>query len=123
MKHVVDLLLKLQTLQSGKLTKTVEKEISGLKETIPAPILAHYDRLTSRGKQGVAIVRNSVCSVCHMGATVGSISSLINGDDLQICGSCGRYLYLPPEEKARILHPPPDPKPVRRKPKKTREPE
>ena len=117
MKHVIELLFKLQTLQSQKPAKAVEKEIDSLKETIPAPILAHYDRLTSRGKQGVAIVRNNVCSTCHMQAPIGSISSLANGDDLQLCGSCGRYLYLPPEERARFLQPPPPPKPSRRKAK------
>ena len=115
MKHVTESLFKLQTLQSAKLTDAVGTEIEGLRETIPAPILAHYDRLTSRGKQGVAVVRNNVCASCHMQAPIGSISTLASGGDIQLCGSCGRYLYLPPEERARFLQPPPPPKPARRK--------
>ena len=102
MKHLIELIFKLQTLQSGTQTEVVEKESARLRKEVPEPILAHYDRLVARGKQGVACVRNSVCSSCHMGVPIGSISTLLNGDDIQLCGSCGRYLYLPEEEKKRF---------------------
>jgi predicted nucleic acid-binding Zn-ribbon protein len=117
MKNVIELVLKLQTLQSEKSSAAAEKEIAALRETIPAPILGHYDRLSNNGKKGVAIVRNRVCASCHMGVPIGSISTLIGGDDVQLCGSCGRYLYLPEEEKAIFKLPPPAPKPRARKPK------
>ena len=115
MKHIIELVLRLQTLQSEKSSAAVEKEMDSLREEIPAPILGHYDRLSSRGKKGVALVRNSVCASCHMGVPIGSISTLISGSDLQLCGSCGRYLYLPDEEKARFTQPAPAPKPAGRK--------
>ncbi len=121
MKHVINLIFNLQnleTLQAGKAAD--QKEAQGLRETIPEPILAHYDRLTSRGKKGVAVVRNRVCASCHMGVPVGAINTLINGDDLQLCGSCGRYLYMPPEEKASFLEPAAPPKSPKRKEKKAR---
>ena len=76
--------------------------IAELRAVIPDPILAHYDRLRSRGKKGVAVIRNNVCTGCHMGVAIGTIVTLKQGKDIQLCGSCGRYLYLPPEE-------PPDP--------------
>ncbi len=76
--------------------------ITELRAEIPDPILAHYDRLRNRGKKGVAVIRNNVCSGCHMGVAIGTIVTLKQGKDIQLCGSCGRYLYLPKEE-------PPDP--------------
>jgi predicted nucleic acid-binding Zn-ribbon protein len=115
MKHLIELVYKLQTLQTGTVADGVEQEVAALRTQIPAPILGHYDRLTARGKQGVAIVRNSVCASCHMKVPIGSISTLISGDDIQLCGTCGRYLYLPEEEKTKFVQAPAAPKPAGRK--------
>ena len=94
--------------------------LAALRAKVPAPILAHLDRLLGRGKKGVAILRNSVCAECHMQVPIGTRMTLMHGRDIQLCSNCGRYLCLPKEEP-----PPPVPpeasaaKPKRKKRKLT----
>ena len=98
MKELFQNLLKLQDLQFADARgSSAEAAISQLRRKIPLPILEHYDRLVVRGKKGVAIVRNQVCTGCHMRIPIGAINTLMHGDDIQMCETCGRYLYLPPE--------------------------
>jgi predicted nucleic acid-binding Zn-ribbon protein len=89
-------LLKLQALEFGETSeKNVEALAAELRAKLPLPIVGHYDRLRVRGKKGVAIVRNQVCTGCHMRVPIGQITELMRGEDIQLCESCGRYLYLP----------------------------
>src|SRR5688572_29324514 len=53
MKDVIGILTKLQQLEWTSGDSTASSE---LRQTIPAPILGHYDRLRARGKKGVAMV-------------------------------------------------------------------
>jgi hypothetical protein len=100
MKELFRNLLKLQELQfDGPGDATAEAAVSQLRRKIPLPILEHYDRLVVRGKKGVAIVRNQVCTGCHMRIPIGAINTLMHGEDIQMCETCGRYLYLPPESE------------------------
>jgi uncharacterized protein len=94
-------LLKLQTIEFGE-EKGSEKQISDLRRLIPEPILGHYDRLRARDKKGVAIVRNQVCAGCHMRLPIGVITVLMQDRDIQLCDSCGRYLYLEPQTAAPV---------------------
>ncbi|MCF7709087.1 MAG: hypothetical protein K9N52_09345, partial [Verrucomicrobia bacterium] len=68
MKNFAELLFDLQALEMGPNETKNENagKISSLREKIPAPVLAHYDRLANRGKKGIALVRNGVCGECHM---------------------------------------------------------
>ena len=88
-------LLKLQAIDfdegGAKITEAQKNEI---RNSIPQPILGHYDRLVARGKKGVAIVRNQVCTGCHMRLPIGTINTLMQHQDIQLCDTCGRYLYL-----------------------------
>jgi hypothetical protein len=96
MNNVLQNLLKLQALEFGEAaTKSVEAQAAELRGNIPQPILGHYDRLRVRGKKGIAIVRNQVCTGCHMRVPIGQITVLMRHEDVQLCESCGRYLYLP----------------------------
>lgn len=115
-RSVMENLLALQTLefQSGRRTKEREAEIEALRKTIPDPILGHFDRLLIRGKKGVAIVRHSTCTACHLKVPLGVLVTLGHGDDVQLCGNCGRYLYLPKDEP--IGSAPADAKPAAAKP-------
>lgn len=98
MKELFQNLLKLQDLEfADARDSSAEAAISQLRRKIPLPILEHYDRLTVRGKKGVAIVRNQVCTGCHMRIPIGAINTLMHGDNIQMCETCGRYLYLPPD--------------------------
>jgi hypothetical protein len=99
-------LLQIQSLQfDGKGGGAIEKQIAELRGKIPPPILAHYDRLTARGKKGVAIVQNQVCTGCHMRLPTGTIMTLMRQTDIQLCDTCGRYLYLPEQTAAAVETP------------------
>lgn len=94
MKELINNLLKLQTLQFDETVAKTDGRLAALRAKIPAPILAHFDRLGDRGKKGVAAVRNQVCSGCHVQVPRATVVTLMHGDDIRICESCGRYLYL-----------------------------
>lgn len=93
MNSTIQNLLKLQSIEFGDV-KGGEKQIAELRAIIPEPILGHYDRLRARDKKGVAMVRNQVCAGCHMRLPIGVITVLMQDRDIQLCDSCGRYLYL-----------------------------
>jgi predicted nucleic acid-binding Zn-ribbon protein len=116
MKALLQNLIQLQTLESsGVKDKNVEASLTELRAKIPSQILAHYDRLVARGKKGMAAVRGQVCSGCHMQVPLGVVMTLKRGDDIQICESCGRYLYLPPTVETEATKPAVSPKPERKK--------
>lgn len=95
MKTLIEILLKLQTLEFDETAGAGrEKRIAELRTKIPAQVLGHYDRLVARGKKGVAAVRNQVCTGCHMHVPRAVILTLMHDDDIQLCECCGRYLYL-----------------------------
>ncbi len=99
-------LLKLQALEFGEATeKSAAATVAELRAKLPPTIVGHYDRLRVRGKKGVAILRNQVCTGCHMRVPIGTVNELMRGEDIQLCESCGRYLYLPdPAETEFISH-------------------
>lgn len=104
MKEILQALIQLQAIEFSE-TENVgdDVRIFELRNKIPAQILGHYDRLVARGKKGIAVVRHQTCSDCHMQVPLGSILTLQHGDDIQMCGNCGRYLYL--NEKAETVAP------------------
>ena|ERR1035438_8093874 len=104
MNNVLQNLLKLQALEFGETgQKKVEAQVAELRGKIPPPILGHYDRLRARDKKGVAIVRNQSCTGCHMHVPIGLITVLMRNEDIQLCESCGRYLYLPDPAESEFL--------------------
>jgi predicted nucleic acid-binding Zn-ribbon protein len=118
MNNVIDQLYALQQLELQKRGKTpdTQEKIQALRATVPETVLAHYNRLMDRGKKGVAIVRNSVCAECHVRVAIGVVATLMRRADIQLCGSCGRYLYIPAETvPAAPVEPAPEPKPAARK--------
>ena len=72
--------------------------MEAIRKTIPGIVLTHYDRLLAHGKKGVAIVRNGVCTECHLRVAIGALADLAHESDIQVCGNCGRYLFLPTNE-------------------------
>ncbi len=105
MNIVLQDLLKLQALEFRETTeKDIEARATELRGKLPQPILGHYDRLRVRGKKGVAIVRNQVCTGCHMRVPIGKITELMRGEDIQLCETCGRYLYLPDPAETEFLN-------------------
>ena len=120
MNDLLPNLLKLQALDFDEPPgKNVDARKAELRALIPAQILGHYDRLVVRGKKGVAVVRNQVCTGCHMRLPIGTINTLMQGADIQLCDTCGRYLYLPDPAETQFLEhvaaAKPAPKPRKRK--------
>ena len=104
MHAVLQNLLKLQALEFETAPgSSTDAQVQTLRTAIPAPILGHYDRLRVRGKKGVALVRNQSCTGCHMRQPLGKLTILMRGEDIQLCDSCGRYLYLPDEAEMRFV--------------------
>jgi len=121
MNDLLPNLLKLQALEFGESKeKELDSRMAELRAQIPAQILGHHDRLVARGKKGVAVVRNQVCSGCHMKLPIETINTLMQGTDIRLCDSCGRYLYLPDPVETQFLEnvaaSKPAPKPRKRKP-------
>ena len=102
MKKLMKNLVTLQDAGTGKAGAN-EKLVAELRAAIPPPILVHYDRLIARGKKGIVPVRHQTCSGCHMRLPIGVITTLMHGTDIQLCDSCGRYLYLPEDAGTEIL--------------------
>ncbi len=117
-----DLLKDLVRLQAIELKEIKEKNrdsiIQELRSRIPPPILGHYDRLMVRGKKGIIAVRNQVCTGCHMKLPLAVVMTLMKQEDIQLCDTCGRYLYLPEEPAAPPEEPPPAKPAVKRGRKK-----
>ena len=106
MNAVIQTLLKIQALEFSEVPDSNSPtEIQELRTQVPSQILAHYDRLRIRGKKGVALVRNKSCTGCHMQQPIGIITVLMRNDDIQLCDSCGRYLFLCAEAETPVVEP------------------
>ena len=104
MHQLINHIWKLQSLEFTETPdKDSPKQIAELRAKIPTQILGHYDRLRARGKKGVSVVRNRVCTACHMNVPLGTIMTLMGGLDIRLCECCGRYLYLPEPVAAQPL--------------------
>ena len=100
MRKIMEQLLALQTLQFDLPPKSDERRtaMERIRHQIPSSVLAHYGRLVRRGKKGVAIARNGVCSECHLRIPSGTLAALAYDNEVHLCDNCGRYLYLPEDE-------------------------
>jgi predicted nucleic acid-binding Zn-ribbon protein len=99
MKEMMKNLFELQMLEfEDTIRPDTEERIAQLRARIPAPILAHYDRLGDQGKKGVAVLRNQTCSGCHMRVPLAVVMDLKHATDVCLCDNCRRYLYLPEEK-------------------------
>lgn len=113
MKILMETMLQIQELQLvQEEDPESHPELLKLRKEVPPQILGHFDRMLARGKKAVATVRNRACGGCRMTIPIGTIAVLMRDEDIQLCGSCGRYLYLEPEPPAE---PPPPPAPKRKR--------
>ncbi len=101
MFKLMEHLLAIQNYQLNARGHTPEAlaEMKQRRSEVPAPILAHFDRMIARGKKGLAAVRDGVCTECHLRLTTGKLADLAAAKDIWLCDNCGRYLYLPAAEK------------------------
>jgi predicted nucleic acid-binding Zn-ribbon protein len=125
MNELLQNLIKLQSLEFGEIKdKNADAAKAELRAKIPSQILGHYDRLVVKGKKGITMVRDQVCTGCHMRLPIGTIMTLMHDTDIQLCESCGRYLYLAPAVTVEPVVPAAIPKPAKktRKSKKSSSP-
>ncbi len=124
MKTVVSNLFELQKIEILSSTESSHKG-DHLREQIPAEMINVYERFRVRGRKAVALVRNGVCGECHLRIPMGTLVDLMHGE-LQRCGNCGRYLYLPEDAPLTVSTsssaPPPSETSTPRKRRKKMEP-
>jgi ElaB/YqjD/DUF883 family membrane-anchored ribosome-binding protein len=76
-----------------RVSPKARERVESARSQIPLQILAHHDRMRSRGRRSVAAVRHSVCSVCHLSVSGGLWNRLKRMADLALCENCGSYIY------------------------------
>ena len=98
MKRILQDLFRLQALDIRGLSRE-KSEAKDLRAGIPVEVLNTYDRARARGRKGVAILRERVCTNCRMQSPIAVTLALMAGA-VQVCGNCGLYLCLDPEASA-----------------------
>jgi predicted nucleic acid-binding Zn-ribbon protein len=74
----------------------LKRKRESLAASMPPGLLEKYEDMRKR-RAGVAVapVKDSECGACHVSLPTGVKSALnSNRDELVLCTSCGRYLYL-----------------------------
>src|SRR4051812_6679292 len=94
MKQIIGDLVALQKLQLGPKPQLApdNAEILALQARVPLLMLERFNRFIARGKKGVAVIRNGICSECHLRITSGTLARLGDATQIQVCDNCGRYL-------------------------------
>jgi hypothetical protein len=80
--------------QMKRLSPRIKAAVDLERRKIPGSILAHHDRMRSRGRRSTVAVRHDVCSGCHISIAQGLRSRLRHKLDLNVCENCGSYMYL-----------------------------
>ena len=73
-------------------------KLADLRARVPAPVLAHFDRLTAHGRKAVADVHHGVCSSCHLRLPQVTTFDVIHRHELRFCENCGAYLRFADDE-------------------------
>jgi hypothetical protein len=100
MNSILQNLLRLQGLELGDQPKNAALAAE-LRAALPQAMLLNYDRLRARGKKGIAVVRDRVCTNCRMQVPIAVVATLMRGTVTQVCGNCGVYLCLPEPAEAQ----------------------
>jgi hypothetical protein len=97
---IIQQLFDLQGLDLGPKANSpaTRREAETLRAQLPETVLGHYDRLVSRGKKAVALVRRGVCTGCMMRLASGLYATLLRDSDICVCDNCARYLMLANDE-------------------------
>lgn len=70
-------------------------QLKGLDAQVPPDLHSQYQRtITSLGADGMAEVRDRVCTSCHT-EIIRGVEMALQADSFVVCKSCGRILYLP----------------------------
>lgn len=99
MNACIPLLQELHQIESHPNDVTVERQqrATELRGQIPAPVLAHYNRLVVNRVKPIAEVRRGICGGCHL-KLASWVRQAAHDEDLHLCENCGAYLVFPVEE-------------------------
>lgn len=97
---ILENLVALQKLElvPGKALPERDQQIVALRGKIPDRLLTHYDSLMANGRNGVALVRNGICSECHQPVVASARNGFTHGHPIQMCIHCRCFLYWPDDE-------------------------
>ena len=71
----------------------LDAKITEMEETLPAPVLARYRRVSARIPRVVAPVINGTCYGCFVAVPTASASHSERNAEIRSCENCGRFLY------------------------------
>jgi len=68
--------------------------------TLPDRLAEAYNRLAQRSRDGIAVaeVVNGACSACHMSLRPQAMVEVRKGQEIMLCESCSRILYIQSRE-------------------------
>ena len=95
-----------RTAEDNAFLRQALEERKKIADTIPAPTLAHYERIRKRWR-GVVIAdaTDGRCAACQMRLRPQYFQELRHADKLYFCESCGRILYYnPPVNLEHEIH-------------------
>jgi uncharacterized protein len=71
------------------------EEKGALESLIPAELLARYRRIAD-ARRGIALAeaKNELCSACHVRIRPQVVAELLRTDDIHVCDSCSRILFV-----------------------------
>jgi len=89
----------LSAVDADTLTWTEKRSV--LQKSIPADLLAQYERVKKRNNGvGVIAVWKAVCNGCHMNIPPQLYNELQRSNDLLSCPNCNRIMYFQNQEKS-----------------------
>ncbi len=89
----------LNAIDADTMTWTGKRAV--LEKSVPADLLARYERIRKRNNGiGVIPVWKAVCSGCHMNIPPQLYNELQRSDDLLSCPNCNRIMYFQNQEKS-----------------------
>ncbi len=74
-----------------------EETLKVLTGTLDKKLLEKYNGIQNRKKTGMAIIKDNVCSGCHMHISENIIEKTKAGTSVTTCENCGRILYFKEE--------------------------
>jgi len=110
--EIQQLMIKLEVVDKGceELTEELindEVELKDLIKSIDEETLYHYKRLSNiQDGDPFAEVLDNACSGCYMKITLQTINSLMDSNNLVLCPSCKRILYLNEGYKSKTVDKP-----------------
>ena len=91
-------------------TRTQAEEVAArradrdrLLSSLPPAAKSHYDRISRRIRDGVALAeaRNGSCSACRITLRPQVMAQVRRGEEIIFCDNCNRILYFVPAEQSR----------------------